>query len=130
MELGLAIVNVARIVPDGLLVFFPSYTVLNGCIDAWRTLGAPSTIWRVTNVAYTHIHTHSSEDTLALLTLPHVTVARDRLTRLKHLVVEPREASAFAAARLDFEAKLDGAVVLVLPAPSRPSDACFAIATP
>jgi hypothetical protein len=39
--------------------------------------------------------------------------ARDRLSRLKHLIVEPREASAFAAARLEFEAKLDGAIVRV-----------------
>jgi regulator of telomere elongation helicase 1 len=50
-ELGLTLVNVARIVPDGLLVFFPSYTVLNGCVEAWRTLGAPSTIWRVSSDA-------------------------------------------------------------------------------
>jgi hypothetical protein len=28
--------------------------------------------------------------------------------RLKHLVVEPRESSGLAAARLDFEAKLEG----------------------
>jgi regulator of telomere elongation helicase 1 len=44
LELGLAIVNVARIVPDGLLVFFPSYGVLAACIEAWQTLGQP-TVW-------------------------------------------------------------------------------------
>lgn len=31
-------VNFARIVPDGLLVFFPSYYLLNSCIEAWQTL--------------------------------------------------------------------------------------------
>ena len=30
------IVNFARIVPDGLLVFFPSYSVLATCIDGWK----------------------------------------------------------------------------------------------
>ena len=33
---------------------------------------------------------------------------RDRLLRLKHLVIEPRDSSGLAAARLDFEAKLEG----------------------
>lgn len=33
---------------------------------------------------------------------------RDRLLRLKHLVIEPREASGLAAVRLDFETKLEG----------------------
>ena len=35
-DLGNAIVNFARMVPDGVLVFFPSYAVLRGCIDAWK----------------------------------------------------------------------------------------------
>ena len=29
-------VNLARIVPDGLLVFFPSYVVLQACIEHWK----------------------------------------------------------------------------------------------
>ena len=35
-DLGYAIVNFARMVPDGLLVFFPSYGVLKSCTDFWR----------------------------------------------------------------------------------------------
>jgi hypothetical protein len=31
-------VNFARIVPDGLLVFFPSYHLLNTCIEAWQSV--------------------------------------------------------------------------------------------
>eukprot|EP00897_Mesotaenium_endlicherianum_P001292 jgi/Mesen1/1190/ME001272S00367 len=38
LELGNAIVNFARIVPDGLLVFFPSYHLLEACIEAWQAL--------------------------------------------------------------------------------------------
>ena len=33
---------------------------------------------------------------------------RDRLLRVKHLVIEPRDSAGLAAARLDFEAKLEG----------------------
>ncbi len=36
MAAGAAVVNLARVVPDGLLVFFPSYVVLQSCIEAWK----------------------------------------------------------------------------------------------
>ena len=45
-ELGNAIESVARVVPDGLLVFFPSYSVMSGCLDAWQSPGNPS-VWYV-----------------------------------------------------------------------------------
>ena len=35
-DLGNAVVNYARVVPDGLLVFFPSYIVLKMCIEYWK----------------------------------------------------------------------------------------------
>ena len=35
-DLGYAVVNFARMVPDGLLVFFPSYGVLKSCTDFWK----------------------------------------------------------------------------------------------
>lgn len=35
-DLGYALVNIARLVPDGLLVFFPSYSVLTSCIEFWK----------------------------------------------------------------------------------------------
>lgn len=38
-SLGQTILNVSRIVPDGLLVFFPSYPMLNKCVDAWQASG-------------------------------------------------------------------------------------------
>jgi len=44
LELGIAVESVARIVPDGLLVFFPSYAVMSGCVDAWRSPGGAS-VW-------------------------------------------------------------------------------------
>ncbi|TPX40958.1 hypothetical protein SeLEV6574_g06319 [Synchytrium endobioticum] len=39
-DMGNSLVNFARIIPDGLLVFFPSYPVMNACVDAWK-LGPP-----------------------------------------------------------------------------------------
>ncbi|GMQ08679.1 hypothetical protein CsSME_00052296 [Camellia sinensis var. sinensis] len=38
LELGNAIVNFAQIVPDGLLVFFPSYYLLDQCIGYWKNM--------------------------------------------------------------------------------------------
>ena len=35
-ELGLTILKVAQCVPEGLLVFFPSYQVMDGCIKNWQ----------------------------------------------------------------------------------------------
>ena len=35
-DLGNAIVNCSRVVPDGLLVFFASYGVMKSCIDHWK----------------------------------------------------------------------------------------------
>lgn len=47
-DLGNAIANFARVVPDGLLVFFPAYSLLTACLDHWKAstgageCGAPS----------------------------------------------------------------------------------------
>lgn len=35
-ELGLAIVNFCRVIPDGVLVFFPSYQVMDSCLNYWQ----------------------------------------------------------------------------------------------
>ncbi|KAL3343670.1 hypothetical protein AABB24_027276 [Solanum stoloniferum] len=79
-ELGNAIVNFARVVPDGLLVFFPSYYILEQCIGSWKTLGhsismGSSTIW-------------------------------ERICKHKLPVVEPRQSSLFPTAIEDYMAKL------------------------
>ncbi|KAL5824826.1 hypothetical protein ACOSQ3_020889 [Xanthoceras sorbifolium] len=76
-ELGNAIVNIARIVPDGLLVFFPSYYLLDQCIGCWKnkTHENSSTIW-------------------------------ERICKHKKPVVEPRQSSVFPAAIEDYRAKL------------------------
>ncbi len=39
-DLGNSIVNFARVIPDGLLVFFPSYVVLEKSIEHWKAHGS------------------------------------------------------------------------------------------
>ncbi|KAM7254630.1 hypothetical protein ACFE04_004010 [Oxalis oulophora] len=76
-ELGNAIVNFARIVPDGLLVFFPSYYMLDKCITCWKDVSdvASASIW-------------------------------ERICKYKKPVVEPRQSSIFSLSIEDYMAKL------------------------
>lgn len=39
MELGRTIVGICQAVPDGLLVFFPSYPVMENCLASWKSNG-------------------------------------------------------------------------------------------
>ncbi|QDZ22420.1 DNA repair helicase [Chloropicon primus] len=79
-DLGNAIANFSRVIPDGLLVFFPSFVVMNKCVEAWQSPlssgGAAGSIW-------------------------------DHITRYKQPIIEPRESKLFAHAAEDFKAKLD-----------------------
>ncbi|KAJ0076402.1 hypothetical protein Patl1_34125 [Pistacia atlantica] len=76
-ELGNAIVNIARIVPDGLLIFFPSYYLLDQCIGCWKNMshGNSTSIW-------------------------------ERICKYKKPVVEPRQSALFQMAIEDYMAKL------------------------
>jgi chromosome transmission fidelity protein 1 len=41
VDLGSAILSMAQNIPDGLVVFFPSYSYLDTCIAAWKRVSAP-----------------------------------------------------------------------------------------
>ena len=45
--LGQVLINISRIVPAGVLVFFPSYSVLTSCVDTWMRIDSESStsIW-------------------------------------------------------------------------------------
>ncbi|GBP43640.1 Regulator of telomere elongation helicase 1 homolog [Eumeta japonica] len=43
-SLGRTILNFCRVVPDGLLVFFPSYPIMSKCQEIWQTEGIWSNI--------------------------------------------------------------------------------------
>ena len=95
-ELGHAIINFASVVPDGMLVFFASYSTLSACISYWQADDVgESSIWYFSLQASTVSHSD--------------TFTRHRMARVKHLVVEPRDSSKFAATRVEFEEKLEGA---------------------
>eukprot|EP00958_Prasinococcus_capsulatus_P010947 scaffold1074_cov409-Prasinococcus_capsulatus_cf.AAC.19 len=77
-ELGNLLVNLARCVPDGLLVFFPSYIVMNSCIESWKMPAG-----RGSECVWERIHKH------------------------KQTVVEPRESSLLHSVFEDFRRKLE-----------------------
>lgn len=78
-ELGSTLVNFCRMVPAGLLVFFPSYTLLTACVAFWKSPESSS----------------SGGATAA-------TTVWDRVCKYKHAVVEPRENAQFAAALAEY----------------------------
>lgn len=88
MELGRTMIKVASIVPDGLLVFFPSYGSMYACVDAWKRLGpgvggAKPSVW-------------------------------EHLLRHKRIVAEERESSKFAAAILAHRTNVEARVGSIL----------------
>ena len=77
-SLGNAIANFARVVPDGILVFFPSFHVMSVCINTWQrqSPNTASSIW-------------------------------EHITRYKWPIVEPRDSQLFQQAGEDFIAKVE-----------------------
>lgn len=76
-ELGNAIINISRIVPDGVLVFFPSYTAMQVLIDSWKVAPAynkPSIL--------------------------------ERIQQRKHVVLEPRNSNEFQKTIDEYHDKL------------------------
>lgn len=76
-SLGLTLVNLARISPAGMLVFFPSYDMMEQCIQVWRTaVPSASTIW-------------------------------EQITGYKQAVIEPKESKMLKFAMKDYYDKVD-----------------------
>ena len=76
-DMGNSIANFARTVPDGLLVFFASFSAMEACLKAWEQPGpggAPG--------------------------------IRDRILRHKEIVVEPRQSNRFSEACEEYRFKL------------------------
>jgi chromosome transmission fidelity protein 1 len=44
-RLGLAIINICSVVPDGVVVFFPSYGYLDEVVSGWQAPDNPASIW-------------------------------------------------------------------------------------
>ncbi|KAK9875897.1 hypothetical protein WA026_009684 [Henosepilachna vigintioctopunctata] len=43
-SLGFTIMNMTRLIPNGLLIFFPSYPIMNNCMEFWQKWGIWSSI--------------------------------------------------------------------------------------
>ena len=70
-DLGQVVLSASRSIPDGLLVFFPSYIVMEQCVSFWKEAMVDScTIW-------------------------------ERIAKYKQPIVEPRDAAEFATVRKD-----------------------------
>ena len=70
--LGISLLNVSRVVPDGVVVFFPSYAYLEYVVDRWqrKPLSEPNSIWdRLSDVKSTFLERKETPDTETLLTL-------------------------------------------------------------
>lgn len=81
LELGRALIRVVSIVPDGVLVFYPSYAALYSCVDTWKRFG-PGTDRQRPSVL-------------------------EHLQRYKRVVVEDRENSKVLATVLAHRANVD-----------------------
>lgn len=81
MALGRAIMHIAQVIPDGVLVFFPSYSMMNACITMWKERGPGPT---------------GSKPSLW-----------EHLLRRKLIVVEERQSHELSAAMLAHRANVD-----------------------
>jgi regulator of telomere elongation helicase 1 len=88
-DLGNALVNMARVVPDGLLVFFPSYQSMAACLDFWQGKTPPPPL-----------PPGAPAERAALVRSG--TDVMERIGRYKHAVIEPRQSSRLQEAMLDY----------------------------
>lgn len=82
LSMGRSLVQLAEVVPDGILVFFPSYGAMDSCMHFWKTVG---------------LGNHGQRPSV-----------HELLQQRKRVVVEPRDASQFAAAILAHQTNIDG----------------------
>lgn len=79
-ELGRTIFNLAKTIPQGLLVFFPSYAVLEACATRWKELqmspNGYKSVW-------------------------------ERIEEYKAIVMEPKDSGQFNASQLEFRNHVD-----------------------
>lgn len=118
-DLGHAVASLAGTCPDGLLVFFPSYGVLQSCIDHWKATSGSGGLPLGVELNSTHACSAFSSVPLLLcnsfsplgsthcyLQMPGGASIYDRILRHKAAVVEPRDAALFPEAAAMYKSKL------------------------
>ncbi|KAA0156643.1 hypothetical protein FNF29_00754 [Cafeteria roenbergensis] len=58
-ELGGAVRNLAKLVPDGMLVFFPSYAVMDECVSFWKADNGGSTWMSIAGLKHAVVESRS-----------------------------------------------------------------------
>lgn len=119
-ELGLSIVNFCKVIPDGVLVFFPSYQVMDSCLNYWQVCrpggssaghitGAKTIFQMIQDIKISIIEPKNKGE---------LSVAMDRFERIIDDHKESRGAIFFAVCRgkvsegLDFSDSKGRAVIL------------------
>jgi regulator of telomere elongation helicase 1 len=82
ISLGRSLIKIAQVVPDGMLVFFPSYRAMDSSVMFWKSVG---------------LGDHGQKPSIFEL-----------LLQRKRIVVEPREAADFSAAILAHKTNIQG----------------------
>jgi len=123
IELGNTLVALSRVIPGGLLIFYPSYSVMEKCIDEWggplgrkwfdgghkkmnnffstRTGNKNSSVGSTESFSFPLITNHYQQEGAKSLTI------WKRLLSQKAIVIEPRSASEMKEAILEFDKHID-----------------------
>lgn len=101
-------VNFSKVIPEGLLVFFPSYAVMADCISAWRST-VRSTTCSNANLAYTNFLMQNGQNKSVW----------DRLNEQKQVFVEPKTKYEFSQAINGYYSRIkdpafDGAIFMAV----------------
>ena len=116
IELGNTLVTLAKVVPEGMLVFFPSYSVMESCIEAWGGPLSPRSNYnnqqskgndffakkrkpiQATSFSFPLVPSHFATDRTVQQTSPW-----KRLLATKSVVIEPKTSSDLPEALGDFK---------------------------
>lgn len=129
IDLGVSIHQIVRHVPDGVVVFFPSYAYLDTCMVAWKRFSAPnstSTVWdNLTKAKPVFVEQRSQKQTTAQATTSREAIADSVLGAYSASVAKGHGALLFAVVGgtlsegINFSDALGrGVVVVGLPFPN------------
>jgi regulator of telomere elongation helicase 1 len=82
ISLGRSLIAISEVVPDGMLVFFPSYRAMDSCVTFWKSVG---------------LGDHGQKPSIY-----------EHILQRKRIVIEPRDSADFAAAILAHQTNIQG----------------------
>lgn len=110
IELGNTLVALAKVTPDGMLVFFPSYSVMETCVDEW---GGPTSSRKTVEAKNNFFAARRKNDTTKRFSFPFTNPAFlankgqpnpwIRLLSTKSIILEPRTSADLPEALAEFQ---------------------------